>query len=154
MQACERERWIGNRNDNLVFCSNFVVLYHLAQQLKTCMETLCVAIPPVCATLTHEHIHIPCHSPPFQEKKLFSIVHFTTGNVGVRCSVDHSDIYGSRCTFKCKLIFTVGSTRHNDTYLQNPKGSLNKSKRNFLTKYSIWMGFYLNKNLTLLNLKT
>lgn len=55
-----------------------------------------------------------------KKKKKFPIVHFTTGNVEVRCSVDHSDIYGSRCTFKCKLIFTVGDMRHNDTYWQNP----------------------------------
>lgn len=99
----------------------------------------------VCATLIHGHIRIFCHSSPFQgKKKLFPIVHFTTGNVEVRCSVDHSDIYGSRCTFKCKLIFTVGNMRHNDTYLQNPKGRLNKSKKKSLTDYilhglvSIW----------------
>lgn len=65
---------------------------------------------------------------------MFPIVHFATGNVEVRCSVDHSDIYGSSCTFKCKLIFTVGDVRHNDTYLQNPEGlTLNKIKNNFLT---------------------
>lgn len=91
----------------------------------------------------------------FQEKKSFPIVHCTTGNVAVRCSVDHSDIYGSRCTFKCKLIFTVGDMRHNDTYLQNPEGWQNKSIKNTSTTDSgTWIGFYLEKNLTLLDLKT
>lgn len=75
---------------------------------------------------THGDIGIySCHQlSQWGKKILFPIVRFTTGNVEVRCSVDHSDIYGSRCTFKCKLIFTVGDVTHNDTYSQNPKGQL------------------------------
>lgn len=73
--------------------------------------------------------------PLFKKEKSFPIVHFTTGNVEVRCSVDHSDIYRSRWTFKCKLIFTVGDLRHNDTYLQNPKGRLwTRSKKKNLNR--------------------
>ena len=139
------------------------IIWHFPETLLSCIAFLTswrhalkpTAFYPICATLTNIYT-CSVTGPLFRKKELFSIVHFTTGNVEVRRSVDHSGIYGSRCTFKCKLIFTVGGMRHNNTDLQNPKSQIwTRSKKIFLTTaYSTWIGFYLEKNLTLLSLKT
>lgn len=142
MQSCEWKKWNGNRKDNpfrFVFPKAVQKLCRLVSSYSIVADRHLNSdgrsFSCLCSTHSWGQRHILCHELSLRGKKiLFPIVHSPTGNVEVRCSVDHSDIYGSRCTFKCKLIFTVGDVTHNDTYLQNPKGQLwTRSKNIFLT---------------------
>lgn len=86
------------------------------------LDPECCSFPPSVLYLLTDISTYSVTDSLSQGKRKVSIVYLTTGNVEVRCSVEHSDIYGSRCAFKCKLIFAVGDMKHHDTYLQNPKG--------------------------------
>lgn len=112
------------------FSGTWLCCIVLLNSWRYALNPECCSFSHPCCTSSQTHTHTLSQSPFSREKKkMVPIVHFTTGNVEVKCSVDHSDIYGSRFTFKCKLIFTIGNLRGNDTYFKNPKGRGNRAKK-------------------------